>query len=99
MNHKPAAPFLGLLASLAFSLPALAATPVNINTADAATIAEALDGVGMAKARAIVDYREAHGRFEEVADLANVKGIGQATLEHNRDAIRLSGSPGKGGKE
>ncbi|HET7223595.1 MAG TPA: ComEA family DNA-binding protein [Rhodanobacteraceae bacterium] len=78
---------------LAFALPAIAATPVNINTADAQTIATSLDGVGLAKAQAIVAYRDTHGRFKSVDDVGNVKGIGAKTLARNRDAIRLSGAP------
>ncbi|HEY0197373.1 MAG TPA: helix-hairpin-helix domain-containing protein [Rhodanobacter sp.] len=68
----------------------LAATPVNINTADAATIAKALDRIGQSKAQAIVAYREAHGPFKKVDDLNHVKGIGKATIELNRSAILLA---------
>ena len=84
-------------AALAFALtlvaPALllAATPVNVNKADAATIASSLDGIGQSKAQAIVDWREAHGPFKTADDLAQVKGIGAATLERNREAILLTG--------
>ena len=69
----------------------LAATPVNVNKADAATIASSLDGIGQSKAQAIVDWREAHGPFKSADDLAQVKGIGEATLERNREAILLTG--------
>ena len=78
--------------ALAFALPVFAATPVNVNKADAQTIANSLDGVGLAKAQAIVAYRKAHGPFKNVADVGNVKGVGDKTLARNRDAIRLSGS-------
>ena len=81
-----------LVFALAISLPALASTPVNVNTADAATIAASLDGVGMTKAQAIVTYRKAHGAFKSANQLASVKGIGPATLKRNSSAIRLSGS-------
>jgi len=60
---------------------------VNINTADAEALALALDGVGMAKARDIIAYREEHGAFKTVDELQNVRGIGKATLERNRDRI------------
>lgn len=83
---------VALALSLAFALPALAATPVNVNKADAQTIATSLDGVGLAKAQAIVAYRDAHGPFKHAEDLGNVKGIGDKTLARNHDAIRLSGS-------
>ena len=77
---------------LAMALPAIAATPVNINTADAQTIATSLDGIGMSKAQAIVAYRDAHGPFKSVDEVGNVKGIGSKTLARNREAIRLSGN-------
>ena len=84
------------LAALAFALALaapgllLAATPVNINQADAATIAKSLDGIGQSRAQAIVDWRTAHGPFKKADDLHHVKGIGKATIERNRDAILLS---------
>ncbi|MGP1665835.1 MAG: ComEA family DNA-binding protein [Rhodanobacter sp.] len=71
---------------------ALAATPVNVNTANAAVIAKSLDGIGLTKAQAIVDWREAHGSFKQVDDLGHVKGIGKATIERNRSAIQLADS-------
>ncbi|WP_167023054.1 ComEA family DNA-binding protein [Luteibacter sp. SG786] len=79
------------LAGLLLSPLALASTPVNINTADAATLAQSLDGVGMAKAQAIVAWREANGAFESADQLAEVKGIGAALVDRNRDAIQLDG--------
>ncbi|HET7930659.1 MAG TPA: helix-hairpin-helix domain-containing protein [Rhodanobacteraceae bacterium] len=81
-----------LALTLAFAMPAIAATPVNVNTADAATIAASLDGIGLAKAEAIVAYRKAHGAFKNASDLGNIKGIGDKTLARNHDAIRLTGS-------
>ncbi|MGD2138668.1 MAG: helix-hairpin-helix domain-containing protein [Gammaproteobacteria bacterium] len=60
------------------------AGPVDINTADAAAIATAVNGVGEKKATAIVRYREAHGPFANIDELVNVKGIGTRTVEKNR---------------
>jgi competence protein ComEA len=82
---------LAVALALAVALPAVAATPVNINKADAATIAASLDGVGKAKAEAIVAWRDAHGPFKTLDDLAQVKGMGPATLKRNQDAIQFSG--------
>ena len=75
----------------AASAPAQAETAgkVNINTADAATLASVLDGIGAAKAEAIVQYREEHGEFVDVYELANVKGVGERTVELNEDRITL----------
>lgn len=66
------------------------AGPVDINTADAETISAELKGIGMAKARAIVEYREKHGPFKSADDLSLVKGIGERTVEINRDDILVS---------
>ncbi len=63
------------------------AATLNINTASVEAIAEQLNGIGAAKAQAIVAYREANGPFASVEDLANVKGIGAATLEKNAALI------------
>jgi competence protein ComEA len=71
------------------------ATPIDINHADAQAIAKALSGVGQAKAEAIVAYRKAHGPFKNPDELAKVKGIGPATVEHNRADIRLGHKAGK----
>ncbi|MFU8813949.1 MAG: ComEA family DNA-binding protein [Pseudomonadales bacterium] len=56
---------------------------VNINKADAATLARVLKGVGEARARDIVRYREEHGHFVDIYELANVKGIGERVVEAN----------------
>ncbi len=73
-------------------LPALAfAGPVDINSADARTLAKELQGVGLARAQAIVEYREKNGAFKRAEDLAQVKGIGMKVIEHNRENIKLGG--------
>jgi competence protein ComEA len=81
-----------LLLSLLLAFAAHAAEPVNINTADAATIAARLNGVGPAKAEAIVAYREQHGPFKNADQLALVKGIGLKMVDKNRDLIQV-GAP------
>lgn len=78
-----------LLVSLALSFTAFAAGPVDINTADANTLAESLTGIGPSKARAIVAFREANGPFKSADQLVAVKGIGLATVEKNREYIRV----------
>jgi len=80
------------LASL-FALASLAAhaAPVDINTADAAALADALSGIGPSKAAAIVAYREQHGPFKSAEDLVLIKGIGDRTLDLNRENIVVSG--------
>ena len=62
---------------------------ININNASPRQIADGLKGIGLSKAKAIVAYRETNGPFKHAADLAAVKGIGDRTVERNRDRIRL----------
>jgi competence protein ComEA len=65
------------------------AMTVNINSATASELAAGLKGVGPGKAEAIVRYREQFGAFESIDELAEVKGIGAATVEQNRSMIVL----------
>ena len=81
-----------LLATGLFSLWAWAVQPVNVNSASAEEIAEALKGVGQSKAEAIVSYRNEHGQFKHVDELVNVKGIGIRTVDINREYILLENS-------
>lgn len=78
--------FLSLLLLVAAQAYAAA---VDINTADAATLAAAIVGIGEKKAASIVQYREANGPFASVDDLARVKGIGSATIEKNRQNLSV----------
>jgi competence protein ComEA len=60
---------------------------VNLNAADAETLRRDLFGIGAAKAKAIIAYRESNGPFRAVDELLEVKGIGKALLEKNRDRL------------
>jgi len=60
---------------------------ININTANAGALSEALTGIGLKKAEAIVTYREAFGDFHDALELTEVKGIGKATVEKNINKI------------
>ena len=77
-------------AALAFASFAAFAGPVNINTADAATLAAELTGVGPALAQAIVKDRAEHGKFDTPDALTRVKGIGQKIIEQNRANILVT---------
>lgn len=73
-----------------FTVSVAFAARVNINTADAQTLADSLNGVGPKTASAIVAYRKAHGPFKTVDSLTEVKGIGPKLLERNRADIVLA---------
>lgn len=77
--------FLALISSSLF-----AAQLVNINKDDAVTIAENLNGIGDAKAKAIVAYRVLHGDFENADELIKVKGIGAKLVDRNKELISFA---------
>lgn len=75
---------------LALACQVATAAPVDLNTADAATLARELKGIGEVRARAIVEYRRNNGPFRSVDELALVKGIGPRVIEQNRAHLRVS---------
>lgn len=78
-----------LIAVLFFSLfSALAwAAGVDINSADASSLAAGINGVGEKRAAAIIEYREDNGPFQSVDELTKVPGIGTKLLENNRENL------------
>ncbi len=79
------------VAALAFCGAALAAK-VNLNTADAETLAAGIDGVGPKIAERIIEWRDEFGPFENVDQLAEVRGIGEKTVEANRENLTVEAS-------
>lgn len=63
---------------------------INLNAADASTLQKELSGIGEAKAQAIVAYRDINGPFASVDELLEVKGIGKAILDRNRDKLEVN---------
>jgi competence protein ComEA len=63
---------------------------VDLNQADAPTLQRELSGIGEAKAKAIVAYRESNGSFSSVDELLEVKGIGKAILDKNREKLQVN---------
>lgn len=82
--------FVAIVLALSLHTAAFAAERLNINTASASQLADQMNGVGTVKAEAIISYRDEHGKFESVDQLVNVKGIGLATIEKNREALTVS---------
>jgi competence protein ComEA len=68
----------------------VASAAVDLNTATANQL-DALKGIGPAKAKAIIDYREKNGPFRNVDDLKHVKGFGMKTIEKLRPELTVDG--------
>jgi competence protein ComEA len=75
--------FLGLMMSCVFLFAS-----VELNNASENELAK-LKGIGAAKAKDIVAYRDANGCFQSIDELSKVKGIGAKTIEKNRDSLSL----------
>ena len=87
----PVAPSDSLKAPLVMEVPAAAQSArIDLNDADAVTLQKELSGVGEAKAKAIVAYRETNGPFASVDELLEVKGIGKAILDRNREKLEVN---------
>ncbi len=81
--------FIFLFLALSFKL---LAEPVDINSADAQTLATNIKGVGDKKAAEIIRYREKHGPFSSIDELENIKGIGPKLIEKNRSNLLIVNS-------
>ena len=64
------------------------AQPVNLNTATLEQL-ETVPDVGPALAQRILDWRSEHGRFESVAQLRQVRGIGERKFADMRDSVTV----------
>lgn len=62
---------------------------ININTANAEALDEALIGIGPSKARAIVAWRQQNGQFRTLAQLEEVKGLGPVFVTRNKSRMVL----------
>ncbi len=61
---------------------------VNINTASKEELTS-LNGIGDAKARDIINYREKNGNFKSIEDIKNVPGIGEAIYASIKENITV----------
>lgn len=80
-----------LLIVMLFVFAGAAHAIVNVNTATQAEL-ETLQGIGPAKAKAIIDYRKKNGAFKLPGDLEKVDGIGPATMKKLRKDITVGGT-------
>lgn len=79
-----------------FLIAGVANAGVNINSATQSEL-QMLQGIGPAKARAIIEYREQNGSFNSINDLKKVKGIGSETIKQLGDEITVGGNVGAEG--
>jgi competence protein ComEA len=83
-------PVRGAAATAAAAAPGAAATasgPISLAGATQAQLEE-LDGIGPTLAARILEYRDEHGGFRSVEELAEVEGIGEVRLEALREAVQ-----------
>lgn len=83
------APFATAVETHENQQPVIKQSLLSINQASAESLATSLNGIGLAKAQAIVEWREQHGEFTSLEQLLEVKGIGEKTLERNRNKLTL----------
>jgi competence ComEA-like helix-hairpin-helix protein len=69
-------------------LPRCPSAPLNLNTATTTQL-DSLPGIGPAKAVAIQRYREEHGPFNAVEDLARVPGFGPAAVSRLQSRLTV----------
>ena len=82
---------IALFAMFLMTFAGFAAALVDLNSATAAEL-DALKGVGAAKAKAIIDYRDKNGPFKSVDELAKVKGFGAKTVDKLRPELTVGGA-------
>ena len=61
---------------------------IDLNKADAKTLSKSYKGIGKKRAEAIVSYRETHGGFKSVDELANVRGLGKSFVNSHLEQLQ-----------
>lgn len=82
---------LVLMSVIAFSLSAPVLAAVDLNKATQAEL-ESVKGIGPAKAKAIIEYRNKNGAFKSVDDLDKVHGFGKKTVDKVKAEVTVGGA-------
>lgn len=61
---------------------------INLNNADVRTLTKSCKGIGKKRAEAIVKYREMHGGFRSIEELADVRGIGKQFVKRHKTQLK-----------
>lgn len=79
----------------AFSQPVISPQPevttqktIHLNQASVSELTNSFKGIGRKRAEAIVAYRESHGPFKAVADLAQVRGLGHTFINNHLEQLQ-----------
>ena len=81
-------PIIYLAVSLPlFANPITSPPKININSADINTLMHSIKGIGAKRAAAIIQYRQAHGAFKSLKDLASVHGFGQGFIKSHEKQL------------
>ncbi len=83
---------IAFLAVFLMTFAGFASAVVDLNTATAAELKALKKGIGDAKAKAIIDYRDKNGPFKSVDELAKVKGFGAKTVDKLRPDLTVGGA-------
>lgn len=62
---------------------------INLNTATQDELVRELNGIGQAKAKSIIEYREKYGPFISINQIMEVSGVGPAIFEKNKDKLSI----------
>lgn len=88
--------FAAALCCLIAALPVQAAksshsnhsSGIDLNTADVNALTKSIKGIGDRRAKAIIKYREAHGKFKSINELASVPGLGKKFVDGNINKLQ-----------
>jgi competence protein ComEA len=78
---------IAILSSSVYAAPPMQ-PKINLNTANVQQLIQTVKGIGKKRAEAIIHYRETHGQFKSVEDLANVRGLGKSFVQSHKTQLQ-----------